>query len=282
MFKEAEALQTMARAEQTLTQLPITSRTLRPLVRVLLARAKMLHELGKNKEAARALARVIVIAPDIKLDRAMFPPKIIKLLDKRRRRAEKGSLAIQSSIAGITVWIDGRRRGASPVTLSLPTGIHYVAVGEMGAARGSRVVVKKGQTVSIKLDPPTRKTDDTSLKAKARALGADWALIVKVVAKGGRFKLVVRALPTDPLRLPRSLSTSAYQKNQLGTAAAKLADKLAKRLKKQVRKDDKSQPFYKKWWFWTAVGAAVVGGTVTAVVLGTQQSSKSVQITVLP
>jgi tetratricopeptide (TPR) repeat protein len=32
------------------------------------------------------------------------------------------------------------------------------------------------------------------------------------------------------------------------------------------------QPIYKKWWFWTGVGAAVVAGTVTALVL-THQSS---------
>jgi hypothetical protein len=35
----------------------------------------------------------------------------------------------------------------------------------------------------------------------------------------------------------------------------------------------RAQPFYKKWWFWTAVGAVVVGGvTATAVVLGTESA----------
>jgi hypothetical protein len=30
---------------------------------------------------------------------------------------------------------------------------------------------------------------------------------------------------------------------------------------------DEPSPFYKKWWFWSAVGAVVVAGTVTAIVL---------------
>jgi hypothetical protein len=36
-----------------------------------------------------------------------------------------------------------------------------------------------------------------------------------------------------------------------------------------------STPFYKHWGFWTGIGAAVVAGTVTAVVLATQSGSNS-------
>jgi hypothetical protein len=34
-----------------------------------------------------------------------------------------------------------------------------------------------------------------------------------------------------------------------------------------------SPPIYKKWWFWTGVGAVVVAGTVTAIVLANRSSS---------
>lgn len=30
---------------------------------------------------------------------------------------------------------------------------------------------------------------------------------------------------------------------------------------------EEGSPFYKKWWFWSAVGAVVVAGTVTALLL---------------
>jgi hypothetical protein len=33
------------------------------------------------------------------------------------------------------------------------------------------------------------------------------------------------------------------------------------------------RPIYKKWWFWTGVGAVVVAGTVTALLLANQSSS---------
>jgi len=36
-----------------------------------------------------------------------------------------------------------------------------------------------------------------------------------------------------------------------------------------------SSPIYAKWWFWTIIGAVVVGGVVTAVVLGTGKSYPS-------
>jgi tetratricopeptide (TPR) repeat protein len=40
------------------------------------------------------------------------------------------------------------------------------------------------------------------------------------------------------------------------------------------------QPIYKKWWFWTGVGAVVVAGTVTAIML-TRQSSNPCGVTSL-
>ena len=36
-----------------------------------------------------------------------------------------------------------------------------------------------------------------------------------------------------------------------------------------------SQPVYKTWWFWTGIGAVVVGGVVTAVVLSSKSAAKS-------
>jgi hypothetical protein len=34
-------------------------------------------------------------------------------------------------------------------------------------------------------------------------------------------------------------------------------------------------PFYRRWWFFTGVGAVVVGGVVTAILLGTRSAPKS-------
>lgn len=36
-----------------------------------------------------------------------------------------------------------------------------------------------------------------------------------------------------------------------------------------------SPPLYKRWWFWTGVGAVVAGGVVTAIVLSSKSSPKS-------
>jgi hypothetical protein len=36
-----------------------------------------------------------------------------------------------------------------------------------------------------------------------------------------------------------------------------------------------SRPAYKRWWFWTGIGAVVAGGVVTAVVLSSKSAPKS-------
>ncbi|MCA9667853.1 MAG: hypothetical protein KC503_19770, partial [Myxococcales bacterium] len=36
-----------------------------------------------------------------------------------------------------------------------------------------------------------------------------------------------------------------------------------------------ARPFYKRWWFWTIVGAVVAGGAVTAGVIAGQSGSAS-------
>jgi hypothetical protein len=36
-----------------------------------------------------------------------------------------------------------------------------------------------------------------------------------------------------------------------------------------------SSPVYKRWWFWTGIGAVVAGGVVTAIVLSSKSTAKS-------
>jgi hypothetical protein len=40
-------------------------------------------------------------------------------------------------------------------------------------------------------------------------------------------------------------------------------------------------PFYKKWWFWTIVGAVVVGGTV-GIIAGSQGGAEEWKAVVKP
>jgi len=43
----------------------------------------------------------------------------------------------------------------------------------------------------------------------------------------------------------------------------------------------KPSPFYKKWWFWTGVGAAVVGGTVIAIAASSSTEPRPVSLGVV-
>lgn len=47
---------------------------------------------------------------------------------------------------------------------------------------------------------------------------------------------------------------------------------LSLRVSGAARRVSKGQPFYKRWWFWTLVGTAVVAGTTTAIVLGRERA----------
>ena len=133
-------------------------------------------------------------------------------------------------------------------------------------------------------------------EAKLKTLrGKVASLTLRPCARGVAVTFGGRAVGRTPLRLPIYVTPGSYRLvlRRPGRADYKQAIKLlagqhrvlavrwprpAPRRRKvalvprapRPRPRPRAAPFYKKWWFWTAVGVVVVGATVTGGVVATQ------------
>jgi hypothetical protein len=146
-------------------------------------------------------------------------------------RKKLGELQLTCTHEGAAVTIDGRPRGETPAvsTVFLAPGAHTVRVTKDGFQPAEE---------QVELAAGKKKPLVVSLRPVASA-----AAIV----------------PPPPEVLPPALSappSSALPAAEVGARAPGDAS---------TRAEDR--PFYTRWWFFTGVGAAVVAGVVTAVVI---------------
>jgi hypothetical protein len=297
-FEEREALVKLAEAEQAFRAAFGRVPSVEPLARVLLVRVRILAELQRDDDLRRDLARLLALDPGRTFDRAQFPPKLVATW--RRLQAREGkrrsTLAIATEPAGLPVFVDGARRGTSPLELSLPPGEHFVAAGGSGA---SVILGKERAEVSLKPVP----LPDESWLGEARRAGARFALLVELTpAAGGAYLLRLRLLPARGELAPRALSSRPVVASGLERAAAALCAQLPALLAGHARAARPSPPpttappvdpgvqpwlvprprrtpVWKRWWFWTAIGVAVAGG-VTGAVLLTRERETQIRLAV--
>ncbi|MBN1336580.1 MAG: PEGA domain-containing protein [Deltaproteobacteria bacterium] len=104
----------------------------RPLVEALLL-SGFAHLLAGDEPAAReAFARAVVLDPGRELDPVHHAPRIVDLHGAVRQEvlsAGVGSVEVVTDDPGADVYVDGRRAGATPVTVEgLPAGSHALLV----------------------------------------------------------------------------------------------------------------------------------------------------------
>lgn len=100
---------------------------------VLLAMAS--RRLGRELESKEAFRRIVRIDSDFQLDPDEYAPSTRADFARVRKQvasARKASLTIGSSPSGADVFVDGRRAGATPLTLPLLPGAYEVTVGREG------------------------------------------------------------------------------------------------------------------------------------------------------
>lgn len=101
--------------------------------------------LGNNADAKRSFAQAVVLGPEMELDPLRYPPRVqeaFSAIRDRIRAAPPATLRIQvPDQMPVTIWVDGRKRGSAPLTISgLPPGRHFIrAVGPF-ALRGYKSV----------------------------------------------------------------------------------------------------------------------------------------------
>jgi hypothetical protein len=272
-FEEQKALATLERAETAYRRAPQID--VKPMIDLLLLRARIQFDVGKIPAARDSLRRVAALDPTHKLDPGEYEPRLLSLWQSERKVASKtqGTLSVEGEGQ---VMIDGSPRGTAPQTLALPAGEHFVALAAPGRTPVvEAVMLHAGDTRTMKPPSPReaarrepRSAQAAALFEAARAGGAQAVVESRLRRDGGRLVLESKLVETASGRVIASVSGPP---EQVGSALATALHPAVATAPHDGHRDGDdgaaSPPFYARWWFWTLIGVAVAGGAVAAFTL---------------
>ncbi len=261
---------------------------------------------GMGREARRVFRRLHVQFPGYEPDPNVYPPNVVSAFRKaapRGRSARVGTLRIETDPPGAMVYLDYVPMGPSPVELGnvLP-GTHVVRLLRPGARQVvQEVELRPGRskTVSTILadeegaqglaDAVSALTEEDfsgfeapdSLTEIIGILGVDQIGVLHVASEEGEGSAQVAFLifGGNGRRLLRSEASVPLEGAEAASALRSLIEQGFARthVVRQARDEERvfaTRPppaptgsVFGKWWFWAAVGGAVVAGGVTAAVL---------------
>lgn len=252
---------------------------------------------GRQRRCRQGFAYVLGFRDTFNYDTARYPAEYFDLFESTRAAlltdGVRGTLEVQTEPPGAEVFIDGRSIGASPATAEgVLTGSHYVTVKAPGfLEQVSRVTIPEGrparETITLEEDPSALLVRQ-NIPGILRELGRPQAgpnirsidgylpvqqVVIAVISPGqasDAFAMYLYDLRTHFLLAHRDASLS-------GQSIAQATERLTQELYDGVSLDGRvaapEEPvrddgeIWEQWWFWTAVGVAVVSGTATAIVL---------------
>lgn len=180
----------------------------------------------------------------------------------------RSRLKVVTNVTGAQVALDGRPVGKTPLYLNqeFGKGTHKIEVtmaGYQPIERQIQINASSVIVVELLLQPevvaslakPNEFEMPTIDVSKGASAGADKQANIKTPVSekkpGSGAAAVVLAQPS-----------SVQTKDERFVPVNESAEKPSE----QVVRSREVKPFYKQWWFWTAIGAVVVGGTIGAIV----------------
>ncbi len=282
-----------------------------PFVEALMYLGACEAALSNPGAAEDAFRTALTLKPDVDPDDYSTLPEVARAFQKARAEAggsALGALIVDSRPQGVEVHLDGRRfLGVTPLDVpDVPAGPHFVVLRRPGYVRRTvRVDVPAGGTAAVSadegaLEEARRKPlfDMAMRKLASHEAGeaaaiedikalflADLALVIRVdeSARG----MSARATLWDLATMQRVFEGSEPREGVVSVLGAGAAEALANAAlavveeRAEVRESGAatfrargSGGIWSRWWFWTAVGAVVLGG-VTATVLLTRPKEKA-------
>ena len=243
-----------------------------------------------NDLAHRTLVELFTWRPSLKVDTSSLPKPLVALVDRARRDAQKGpkgTLVLQSRPAGARAYLNGQAVGKTPVELEgVPVRTHFLTLRKTGYFKVAATVKvprpgKVEHAFALKQNEKHLLLEQALKRSwpdfgKARATSAMEEL--KTILSVDQVVLVRPSLPTEAGVKAESclydLRTGNLLKRLTGTLPlkGKGGEEYAANLYAGVRSDGTlpdpgaekvdhgpgRKPIWKRWWFWTAVGAAAV------------------------
>ncbi|MET0594334.1 MAG: PEGA domain-containing protein [Polyangiaceae bacterium] len=231
---------------------------------------------GSDAARARAwLDAAVAFAPSLELDPLNHPEDERDQFARRRAALPNeapATLSVETTPAAAEVWIDGVRRCASPCSVKLPAGRHFVrasspahapAMADVEIAAGASAARRLGLSAaysgaslraieSMIADPSRRPEGASALEPMARFLDVDH--VVALVPEGGATRLF--------------FAPPAAGRPRVGPAvpAANLSATVAEELRPIAPAPSETRPWYAKSTTWL-VGGGIVAGIVAGVLI---------------
>lgn len=257
------------------------------------------------KEFARALQMNPALAPDNKYFGADVQTAFSAAQKEMGKRA-KGVLSVESIPSGAEVEAFGLNYGLSPTSeIELPAGRYMVRLSRPGFAPATAFPeVIGGQTVDVrqKLEAAPEifalhdKADKVIGRIPFEAEALPPVALELARAANGRFLIMV-AVTTDSKMMPKidlqvwnvnsgdRLKGVKFDADADGNGYQTGAEAISAWISRPgpvvavTEKDDSvqlstSEPVFKKWWFWTAVGVVAVGGVSAGIVVAQPKGSR--------
>ncbi len=263
--------------------------------------------------AARAGHRPAALAAFQKAIVFRAKPETVGMLDAEAALFEEAGQAVDKLALGAVfietvppnaeVYVDGRFRGVSPVTVAgLSEGRHLVALYKAGYARHTKAVEASSTGLSsaeVVLEPARRKPQYDQLRANlatevdsagadgVHAVGAllftEVALVIRSTGAGASKQVELFLFDVASQRLlnsiKRGVDWSSKNNDAVEAMVARLVDiDYATALGGVTTgaatgaEAEEESSIVEQWWFWTIIGAVVVGGTTAGVVVALQDN----------
>ena len=264
-----------------------------------------------DKDAAMAhFSEFLAFDQKLKPDEGVFSPDVLKVFDETKAKEwKKGSMKLKCT-PGAEVYVNGKYRGITPLKVKglVPATyliqfrspgydavLQWIAVEADGVAEvnselkeGPQYKTYAHAMVAVNPELKTGRPGPTVTRLRA-LLGAESLILVvrrgkKIQATWAQDRYWVKRYQGKVTRgkerafasrLLRSKAPVVVPRAQCGRSADCASGKQC--LNGKCIAQGTTTPVYKKWWFWTIVGAVVVGGTV-GVIVGTQPASWNAQV----
>jgi len=256
---------------------------------------------GDAKAAIAQFVALLAWRPDFVADPEIAPGEVLPLWEKAEKKAGKlpgGSIEIKSRPDTAMAYVDGRFVGFTPTIVeALPVGVHYVTVrahGRMRSVSAVKVSDKKAAELEVALDrSPEVQRLDAAIGEVAGGVGGEQASAEEQAAYGELSELLeiqhaVILVAPDAGDTYEAYVYAVEGGTRLASAEVELGERdpeeafgeLATELYAQISFEPPpppeeprpigppGKPFYRKWWFWSAVGAVVVTGIALPLYLG--------------
>ncbi len=255
-------------------------------------------ESGDKRGCRATFQRLLVWRSDHKYDPAKFPERHLALFEEVKKEllaARRGSLEIRSDPPAAQAYVDGRYVGVTPASAEgLIAGEHFVTLKREGYRKTvtpASVSTKVQGTIDVKLERSGKfLLVEQALKAVEREVGhdrlapdvdnlkevlyLDHAVFVRA-RRAGAGRIRIESQLYD-LRSRRRLATETREfadgesEKMLAQQATALYVNVRYDAELETPKDEpiplarqQRKALYRRWWFWTVIGAVAVGVAVT-------------------